>query len=232
MQLNSTHQSSDSFAAELRGFGPLGILAILIILFTGNVFAGNMIALPIGAFLVLVWVRLSHTPWHEIGYARPKNWITTVIGSIVFGIAFKFLMKALVMPLFDADPINHTYHFLAGNKAMLPAATWAMLAAGFGEETVFRGYLFERLSKLFGTGVRKKVLIVLITSILFGLAHYYNQGITGVEQAIITGLVFGTIFAVTRKIWFVILAHASFDLTALAIIYWNLETNVARLIFK
>ena len=27
-------------------------------------------------------------------------------------------------------------------------------------------------------------------------------------------------------------AHAAFDLTALAIIYWNLESKVAQLIFK
>jgi len=28
------------------------------------------------------------------------------------------------------------------------------------------------------------------------------------------------------------LAHASFDLTALAMIYWDLETKVAHLVFK
>jgi hypothetical protein len=27
-------------------------------------------------------------------------------------------------------------------------------------------------------------------------------------------------------------AHAAFDLTALAIIYWNLETKVAHLVFR
>jgi hypothetical protein len=151
------------------------------------------------------------------------------VGAIAFGIAFKFLMKAIMMPLFGADPVNQTYHFLAGNGTMLPAAIWSMIAAGFGEETVFRGYMFERLSKLFGTGTIKKSLIVLDASILFGLAHY-DQGIAGVEQATVTGLVFGTMFAVTKKIWFVMFAQAVFDLTALAMIYYNLETEVAHLL--
>ena len=31
-----------------------------------------------------------------------------------------------------------------------------IVGAGFGEETVFRGYLFERLGKLFGPGVAPK----------------------------------------------------------------------------
>ena len=57
-------------------------------------------------------------------------------------------------------------------------------------------------------------------------------GLPGVEQAMITGLVFGTIFAITGRIWMVMCAHAAFDLAAVAIIYWNLETTVAHLVFK
>jgi len=224
--------SDDRFAAGLRGFGPLGILAILAILLTGNVVVGNMVFLPIGAVLVLVWAWRSRTPWGEIGYARPKSWIRTVAVGLAFGIAFKLLMKAIVMPLLGADPINQAYHFLAGNRAMLPVAIWAMLVAGFGEETVFRGYLFERLGKLFGSGVGARTSIVLLTSGGFGLAHYAVQGLAGTEQATIVGLVFGTIFAVTRRIWMLMFAHAAFDLTALAIIYWNIESDVAHIVFK
>src|SRR6185436_15249946 len=113
--------SDDRVAEGLRGFGPLGILAILVILLTGNIFVGKVV-LPVGAALVLVWVRLSRTPWREIGYVRPKSWIRSVALGIVFGIAFKLLMKAIVMPLLGAPPINATYHYLAGNRAMLPAA--------------------------------------------------------------------------------------------------------------
>jgi CAAX protease family protein len=190
-----------------------------------------MVSLPIGAVLVLLWVRLSHTSWGEIGYVKPKRWIITAIGGIVFGITFKFLMKVIVMPLLNADPINQVYHFLAANRALLPAAIWAMLVAGFAEETIFRGFMFERLGKLLGTGLTAKTLIVLITSALFAFGHY-NQGITGVVQAAITGLAFGIIFAATGRIWFVMIAHAAFDLTALGIIYWNLENKVAHLVFK
>ena len=101
--------STDGLAAELRGFGPLGILAILVIILTGTVVIGHLY-LPVGAVLVLVWARMSRTPWREIGYARPRNWIASVAIGIVFGCAFKFLMKAVVMPLFGAKPINQAYH--------------------------------------------------------------------------------------------------------------------------
>ena len=224
--------SDDPLAAELRGFGPLGLLAILAILFTGNVIVGPMVVLPIGAVLVLLWTWRSGTPWRDIGYVRPKSWIRTLAVGVAFGIAFKLLMKAIVMPLLGADPVNQAYHFLAGNRAVLPAAVLAMLTAGFAEETVFRGFMFERLGKLFGSGVPAKTSIVVVTSLLFALGHYSVQGLAGTEQAAITGLVWGTIFAVTGRIFILMVAHAAFDLTAVAIIYWNLESAVAHLVFK
>jgi membrane protease YdiL (CAAX protease family) len=224
---SSTPTAEADLAADLRGFGPLGIFAILVIL------VGNLVVLPLSAVLVLLWARVSRTPWREIGYVWPEHWARALAVGIVFGGAFKLLMKAIVMPLLGAAPINPAYHYLAGNRAALPGILYAVtVGAGFGEETVFRGYLFERFGKLLGTGAGAKAWIVPITAALFGLAHYSDQGIAGVEQATITGLVFGTIFAVTGRLWMLMWAHAAFDLTAVAIIYWNLETRVAHLVFK
>ena len=217
----------DPLAADLRGFGPLGILAILVIL------AGNALFIPLSGVLVLVWAWRSRTPWHEIGYVRPRSWFRTVATGIAFGIALKLVMKAFVMPLLGAEPINQAYHYLAGNRAVLPAAIYALtLGAGFGEETVFRGFMFERFGKLFGSGRWAKPLIVIVTSLWFGLDHYPVQGLAGVQQATIVGLVLGSIYAITGRIWTLIFAHAAFDLAALALIYWNLESDVAYLIFS
>jgi membrane protease YdiL (CAAX protease family) len=218
--------TQDRFATELRGFGPLGIFAVLVI-------AAGQIVAPLSAVLVLTWTRLSRTPWREIGYVRPKSWIGSIVVGITFGIAFKFLMKSIVMPLLGADPINQAYHHLAGNLAALPAAVWTMIVvAGFGEETVFRGYMFERLGKLLGVSLVARIVIVLVTAALFGSLHYVEQGLAGAQQATITGLIFGAIFAITGRIWMLMCAHAAFDLAAVAMIYWNLESRVAHLIFK
>lgn len=217
----------DPLAAKLRGFGPLGILTMLVIIAVGPVLE------PLGAILVLAWARRSRTPWREIGYVRPKSWIGTVVVGVALGIAFKLLMKVIVMPLFGAPPINPAYHYLAGNSAALPGMLFAVtVGAGFGEETVFRGYLFERLGKLFGRGVGATTAIVLLTSAWFGLIHYPIQRLAGAEQAAIVGLVYGTIFAITGRIWMLMFAHAAFDVIAVLIIYWNLESSLAHLVFK
>lgn len=217
----------DDLARRLRGFGPLGILAILFII------GSYLLSVLFSSILVLVWARMSRTPWREIGYMRPKSWIGALLVGTVFGVAFKFAMKAVVMPLLGAPPINQAYHFLAGNTAALPWMIYTLVvSAGFGEETFFRCWMFERLGKIFGASAWAKTLIVLLTSALFASAHYSVQGLPGVEQAMITGLAFGTIFAVTGRIFMIMVAHAVFDLTALAMIYWNFESEVAHLIFK
>jgi hypothetical protein len=43
--------------------------------------------------------------------------------------------------------------------------------------------------------------------------------------------VFGTIFARTASVFPLMIAHAAFDLTAPAVIYWDAETDVARFFF-
>ena len=227
LEADAAKPAEDASAVELRGFGLAGILAIIIIL------TATTIYVPLGAALVVLWVWRSRTPWREIGYTRPGGWIRSVIAGIAFGSAFKLLMKAIVMPLLGAPPINRAFHDLVGNRGAILGFLLTILAfAGFGEETVFRGYLFERFGKMFGNGIGAKTAVVLITSVLFGLAHYRVQGLSGTEQATIVGLVFGTIFAVTGRIWTLMVTHVAFDLTAYAIIYWNLETKVAHMVFK
>ncbi|MBI3447426.1 MAG: CPBP family intramembrane metalloprotease [Acidobacteria bacterium] len=215
----------DPFAEKLRGFGAAGVLSMLVVL------AGQIVP-PLGALLALAWTHRSRTPWRDVGYLRPKSWWLTIARGVAFGAALKIALKAIVMPLLGAPAVNPAYHFLEGNTAALPGMVLTMIfVAGFGEETLFRGFLFERLGKLMGRGAGARIAIVILTSAFFASLHFKEQGIAGVEQAIITGLVFGTMYSVTGCLWPVIVAHAAFDLTAVAVIYLGLEPAVAHLVF-
>ena len=217
----------DRTARQLRGFGPLGIISILIIL------GGNFLFVPLSAVLVLFWAWASRTPWRAIGYVRPRSWPRTIVIGTVFGVALKFAMKSIVMPLLGAPPVNAAFHFLAHNPAEVPWLLYTVIiGAGFGEETIFRGWAFERLGRLIGSAPWAKVVIVLFTSAWFGYEHLGFQGMPGVQNAAIVGLVFGSIFAVTGRLFLLMIAHVAFDLAAFAMIYWEFETAVAHFFFK
>src|SRR5215831_18438670 len=93
----------NEMAKQLRGFGPIGILAMVIIL------GGNFLFIPLSGILVLVWRGMSNTPWKQIGYVAPNSWIKTILVGLLFGITFKLFMKAVVMPLLGAPAINQSY---------------------------------------------------------------------------------------------------------------------------
>lgn len=215
--------SSASVRTSLRGFGPVGIITIIVILAVGNL---------AGAALVLIWASASGTQWRDLGFVRPPHGAIDLVLALVAGVLFKILMKALVMPLLGFDAINSTYHYLAGNTtALLVTLLWVIVGGGFGEELIWRGFLFERLGALLGPRAHAKLVIVVVTSILFALAHLWDQGVHGAVQATITGLVFGSTYARIRTIWPVMVAHAAFDVAAVLMIYWNLEEPIARLFF-
>jgi membrane protease YdiL (CAAX protease family) len=218
---------SDQAAKQLRGFGFLGLLALAVIV------SGNLIVAPLSAFLVLVWARVSQTPWQSLGFTPPRSWLRTFALGIPFGIALKLVMKAVVMPLFGVPAVNQHYHYLAGNgPATLGMLATVVVSAGVGEEILFRGFLFERLRKLLGASGVATVATVLLTSGLFAVAHFHDQRVPGVEQAAVAGLVYGTMYAVEGRLWLPMVVHAVFDITAVALIYWQWESAVAHLILR
>lgn len=95
---------------------------------------------------------------------------------------------------------------------------WAALIsinAGFSEELFFR--LFLPLMFWLVTG--NVIVALVVSSILFGLAHYY-QGIVGVFATTFFGVAMLMIYLVTHSIWLVVILHVVNDLNALITVPW------------
>jgi membrane protease YdiL (CAAX protease family) len=216
----------DAFARALRGFGPIGIAAVILIVpFSG-------LLGPLRAAVPLLWAWRSRTPLRDFGLVRPPNWPLTIVFGVVAGIVLKLVMKSVVMPLLGAPPVNAAFQALQGNTAMLPGILVAVtLGAGFGEELTYRGFLFERMRRLLGDSGRTRAISVGVTSLLFALVHLPEQGLPGGEQALIMGLVMGTLYARARQLWFPVIVHSTFDVAAVFIIYFGLETRLAHVFF-
>jgi membrane protease YdiL (CAAX protease family) len=213
-------------AEELGGIGRTGLIATGIILFA------VLIAPALAAILVFVWLFLTRKPFSEVGLSMPDSWARVIVWGIVVGVALKLLMKAVVLPYLGAPMLNPGYQYLRDDlPAVLEESVMVILLAGFAEEVVFRGFLLNRLQAYFGTGFFKKLLMVLGTALVFGLLHL-QQGPAGIVQAALLGGLFSTIYFLNcQRLWFLIFAHAAFDVAAVWIIYLGLEERLAQSIF-
>ena len=214
--------------AALRGRGVVGVLFVLFVL--GVTYAAGP---PIGGPLVLLWAWWTGVRWGDLGFRRPKSWALLITGGIIAGVVEKLFSKTVMMPLLHAPDINAHYQFLVHNThALWQMLFTAVIFAGFFEEVIARGFLFERFGKFIGTSRGALVATILFTSALFGAAHYPEQSWMGVEQAGVFAIVDGIIFVATRQLWFLVVMHAAFDIVACLIIYFGLETRLANLIFN
>lgn len=91
-------------------------------------------------------------------------------------------------------------------------ACWRLLlvaiAAGLGEELLFRGFLQQLLTTYIGTH-----LGVLMASLAFGLCHYLSNIYLLVAFAM--GCYFGWLFKASASIWVPVTAHAVYDFIGL-----------------
>ncbi len=214
-------------AAALRGMGPFGAIVALL------VFATVMVGPPLAALFVLVWTWVSRTPFADIGFKRPQSWLAVFVLGVLFGIALKLAMKAVVLPYLGAPPAAPILQELHRNlPAFLAEVPQMIFLAGFAEEIVFRGFLINRLQALIGQSTASAILIVLISAAIFGPAHYITQGYFGMVQGTIVGVIFAVVYLLNgRNLWPLIVAHATFDVLAIWLIYAGVEEQVARSVF-
>ena len=88
--------------------------------------------------------------------------------------------------------------------AALLALSWTL--AALGEELAYRGYLFTRVTNVVGSGTTGVVIAVLVSSLLFGLAHT-EQGVVGVSLTFLDAVFFSVLRLRFASVWASVLAH-------------------------
>lgn len=108
------------------------------------------------------------------------------------------ILQRHLLPLFRDSPPSHLLVI--------------SLAAGLGEETLFRGAIQGGLAEWLGGG-EGELLAVLVASVAFGLAHCVTWTYFGL--ACLMGGFFGWLFWWTGALWTPIVTHAAYDFFAL-----------------
>jgi membrane protease YdiL (CAAX protease family) len=189
-----------------------------------SLFAKQLVVVAANAvMLALVWLGLrlrgqkagylglsiQFSGWKSIawGFAKSLLVLTLAMAGFIFGSII--MMNLTGMPQ-QADISG--YDYLRGNLSLfLISLASIYFFSSFGEEVIYRGFLITRLEDLLGGDKKALVWAVLVSSAVFGLAHF-GWGVTGMVQTTFMGLALAVSFVLfKRNLWILVAAHAYMD---------------------
>ena len=93
--------------------------------------------------------------------------------------------------------------------------------AAIPEELLYRGFLIERLTRLFAGARGASVLAVLTQALIFGSVHF-QWGFGGIVVTAIMGAIWGSAFLLCgRNLWIVIIAHSAAHIAMVMQLYFS-----------
>ncbi|MEO6138420.1 MAG: type II CAAX endopeptidase family protein [Luteimonas sp.] len=144
-----------------------------------NVGAAWLAPLPFLFVLLVTWacVRLRHERLSSVGFKIDQRWAGEAVTGIVIGTFAMLAIATLIMAVggvhLALDP--------ARSLGALGSAAWVFACVALFEETLFRGFVFQRMVD--GTGVWVAQLSL---ALLFAVAHWDNPGMERATQVLAT----------------------------------------------
>lgn len=192
-------------------------------------YAGDNLLLQMGIIwcvnilmLILVWsgMRLRGQNWTDFGLTfqlpKAKEGMRTFLRSLlVCALAIVgYVLGTVIMANISGMPESadmSNYQYLHNNVFMLLLTLMGVyIVSSFGEEVIYRAFLINRLSELGLDSKYGKMAVVVISALIFGLAHY-EWGLTGIVATAFMGLVMGIFYLKYNNLWILVLAHAYMD---------------------
>lgn len=169
------------------------------------------------------WVATAVAAWRawahgfraaQLGLAIPEPFTLVII--TVIGAALIVTLQRLNLRRMGRSPSSLRGRLQALAERILPQSTSELIpfvalsvTAGLCEEFLYRGFAMAVLSR---TGLHIGV-VVLLSSVIFGLAHLY-QGRAGFVSTMVLGILFGASRAIFGSLIPAIAWHMSVDLVA------------------
>ena len=132
--------------------------------------------LRLGFLLLVTWicVRLRNEPLSSIGFVLDRRWACELGVGTGFGLATALLAVAMIWMVggvsLELDP--------ARSVATLAQGLYLFVFVALFEETLFRGFVFQRL--VAGAGARVALIAM---GLLFSTGHWDNPGMQGTTLA-------------------------------------------------
>lgn len=174
--------------------------------------ANGLLGVAASALSVVALQLMRRRRWADLGFRRPQRLWALPIWALAMLAVFLIVQNGSVLVLrhyIDIPPPElGRYDFLYQNAEALASMLGVVwLTASLPEELVYRGFVFDRLTRIFGAGPLSTFIVLLLQAAFFGLVHFH-AGWGGVIITSTMGLVWGVFYILAgRNLWPLILGH-------------------------
>ncbi len=164
-----------------------------------------------GALLLTTWLIVKfledRPPLSSVGFPLHGNVLRELgQGALIGG----GMMTVIFVTEHSLGMVTLTFKSLSLLEAshLFGASVFIFVIGAFGEELLFRGYLFQTMVE--GTG---KIIAVVVFACFFGFAHFNNPNVTffSLVNVGFAGVWLSLAYFKTRTLWFPIALHFSWN---------------------
>jgi len=176
----------------------------------------SMIELWLLTPVVLSWWLWSGRAVTAVGLGVPGGWAFWVGAIVVVAVATGLGLQVAVVRSSAEARAQAQKQFRGITALMVPRDSrerrlWVglSLTAGFCEEVLYRGFLLW-----YSMMWLPQAAAVVVSAVVFGVAHLYLGWGVGVLRATVVGVVLGVAYLLTGTLWVPIALHAIVDVTS------------------
>jgi membrane protease YdiL (CAAX protease family) len=180
-----------------------------------GLYYGNGLLLYGLAALVLIVCWITGRPLTEIGlgWGRQPYDLTAVMllaGFILIYLLDLYLEAGSAASREETRVAFRKLGFMPDSARQFLHFVFLAVAAGVGEEVVYRGFMITYLGELFGTSGGAVAAVLLVPAVAFGAGHLY-QGWRAVGKIVLMAVLFGFFYLRTNTLWPLMLVHTAID---------------------
>lgn len=189
---------------------------------TMNNDSGYVLCIVITTILVYLFYKFitkkEKTNWEDLGFSKEHRFSQLLKGfllGILFVSVYIFILIVMKQVSFEFNGLNENILYSLFMGAII------FCGVAFSEETTYRGYIQNLLSK------KNKYIGLIITALIFALSHLLNSSYSLLSLIYLTigGILLGLMRMETENIWFPLGFHIAWNWTEIRIFGLGNDTN-------
>ena len=219
----------DAFSRGRREPLILSITGLLIVGAAAQYLPGHRVVVS-AALAFAFSIIATRSPLADLGIRWPERPLRLLFLAVALGVGVNAFGRTFVWPtlyrIFGPRDLRYLGAIEGNFDVVLALLPLIWLSAAICEEIVYRGFIQQRLERIFGGSAAGNVAAVVITSAVFA-ANHAVQGTSGVIQTFIVSCVLGAIFIRSRhNLLLLILIHGVWDTFSVTVTYLGLKWGV------